>query len=100
MDMQDFPAAPSAPEGMDSSAPSAPDKPKAPSIYELVAEHVKGEAKSDHSLVHEHAAEAQLESWQLAALCARFHAHGVHRNARMSKDVFKAALHEALHGRI
>lgn len=41
-----------------------------------------------------------LHPWQRQALLARFHAEGIHHEARMSPEVFEAAFHEALHGRI
>lgn len=36
--------------------------------------------------------------WQMQALVARFHAHGLRHDARISHEHFEKALHEALHG--
>jgi len=36
--------------------------------------------------------------WQMQALVARFHAHGLRHDARISHELFEKALHEALHG--
>lgn len=53
-----------------------------------------------HRLVSEHVEEAKLDTWQRRALLARFHVHGLHIHSRIHPEVFKAALDEALNGRI
>lgn len=38
--------------------------------------------------------------WQMQALVARFHMHGLRHDAQISHEHFEAALHEALQGRV
>jgi hypothetical protein len=68
-----------------------------------------------HPMVHEHAALrgygmvkvldpetmtwVERPCWQMQALVAHFHAHGLRHHARISHEMFERALHEALHGR-
>lgn len=88
-------------------AASSPQSAKKPTVDQIVAEHVTktfdmplDKVPAEHRLVTEHAEEAQLEPWQMRTLLARFHAHGLRHLSRIHPDVFKAALDEALHGRI
>jgi hypothetical protein len=81
------------------AAPSADKKPEPP-IHEIVGAHLKDSKESALPPLSEHIASSKLEKWQIAALLARFHAQGIHVNARMSKDVFDKAIDAALFGRI
>jgi hypothetical protein len=85
--------------------PAPPEVAKKLSADELVKKHLEAnkELKPEdlpdtYLLVSEHA--AKLETWERRALLARFHAHGLHIHSRIHPDVYKAALEEALHGRI
>lgn len=85
--------------------PPPPAPPKKLSADELVKKHLEEVSRlkpdqhpDSHLLLSEHA--ANLERWQMRALLARFHAHGLHVHSRIHPDVYKAALSEALHGRV
>jgi hypothetical protein len=89
--------------------PQPKDEPKAQKLSadELVKKHLADFEKAQpedhpepHRLVAEHCEEAKLETWQRRCLLARFHAHGLHIHSRIHPDVFKAALNEALFGRV
>lgn len=84
-----------------------PSQPKKLTADELVKKHLADFADKKpedhpeaHRLVSEHVEEAGLETWQRRALLARFHAHGLHIHSRIHPAVFKAALDEALFGRV
>jgi len=77
------------------------------SADELVRKHLSDVAElgpedhpDSHRLVSEHCEESNLATWQRRCLLARFHAHGLHIHSRIHPQVFKAALNEALHGRV
>lgn len=103
--MDDKPTAPKAPKAEVQPPPAAPAKKLTADA--LVRKHLEDTAKlkpdqhpETHQLVSEFMDAADLDSWQARALLARFHAHGLTRNSRIHPDVFKAALAEALAGRI
>lgn len=117
-DASDAPAAPP----MATPAPKADaDKARLPFDADLKkhlaeANSEQNTADAPHPFVHEHAAlrgygmvkvldPATMKfvdrpCWQMQALVARFHAHGLRHDARISHEHFEKALHETLHGRV
>lgn len=82
-----------------------PAKAKKLSADELMKKHLAELSRlkpedipENHLLVSEHT--EGLETWQRRAFLARYHAHGLHIHSRIHPEVFKAALDEALHGRV
>lgn len=97
-----------APPKSDPPQPKAKPEPAAKlSAMELVKKHLEDFAEKKpedhpeiHRLVSELVEEEKLVTWQRRALLARFHATGLHIHSRIHPEVFKAALDEALNGRI
>jgi hypothetical protein len=101
--MEDHDQAP--PASTPSARPEDEAKKKAPTVDEHVKKHLDEcaeleQAPEEHLLISEHATAAGLQPWQVRVLMARFHAHGMRHTSRIHPEVFQAALHEALHGRV
>lgn len=93
-------------------AKASEEKPaQEPTTDEIVAKHIADHAAREANKDEKQRAEAEstpLVSEHLAALptahsrafLARFHAQGIHTNARMSEEVFKKALSATLNERL
>jgi hypothetical protein len=80
-----------------SQNPTAAAAPAEKTIEEV---HEGGAQPLAEKTIAEHAAELELEPWQLQALLARLAGKGLDLHSTISEDKLEAELTETLHGRI